>query len=161
MKALTLWVFRGNPKHLEEEKVLRILKTLIVTLYKHLGNGGDWLLSIRQACRHYLHERLEGVRKVYISGYRTKYEYLKYNWQEWERFHTSIGRVSDKIAQDLDLGSKQIGGAYMYNETEKCEWDAISDIFSKAIDRQNISKSDIEKMIVETKNEILRLLTLS
>jgi len=49
----------------------------------------------------------------------------------------------------------------MYNETKKCEWDVISDIFSKAIDRQNISKSDIEKMIVETKNEILRLLTLS
>jgi hypothetical protein len=42
----------------------------------------------------------------------------------------------------------------MYNETEKCEWDAISDIFSKAVHRQNISKSDIEKMITETKSEV-------
>ncbi|WP_346888423.1 hypothetical protein [Clostridium sp. UBA1056] len=42
----------------------------------------------------------------------------------------------------------------MYNETEMCEWDAISDIFSKAIDKQNMSKSDVEKMITETKNEV-------
>lgn len=42
----------------------------------------------------------------------------------------------------------------MYNETEKCELDAISDIFSKAIDKQNMSKSNVEKMITETKNEV-------
>lgn len=41
----------------------------------------------------------------------------------------------------------------MYNE--ECEWEAISDIFSKAVHRQNISKSDVEKMIEETKNEII------
>jgi hypothetical protein len=49
----------------------------------------------------------------------------------------------------------------MYNEAEKSEWHEISDIFSKAVRRQNITKSDIRKMIAETKNEILQSLTLN
>jgi len=43
---------------------------------------------------------------------------------------------------------------YMYNEDEKCEWDTISEIFSKAVHKKNMSKSDIVKMITETKNEV-------
>jgi len=43
---------------------------------------------------------------------------------------------------------------YMCNEDEKCEWDTISDIFSKAVHKKNMSKSDIVKMIAQTKNEV-------
>lgn len=39
-------------------------------------------------------------------------------------------------------------------ENNECEWDSISNIFSKAIDREKISKSQIKKIIEVTKHEV-------
>jgi len=65
-----------------------------------------------------------------------------------------IGRIKMRKIGGVYMNNVLFMEDYMYNEAEKCEWDTISDIFSKAVHRQNISKSDIKKMIAETKNEV-------
>lgn len=67
--------------------------------------------------------------------------------------------MNDFDEQEWEVGGDYVDNVlfienYMCNEDEKCEWDTISDIFSKAVHKKSMSKSDIVKMIAETKNEV-------